>query len=91
MLYNATSAILRAIGDSRTPLFVLLFSSVLNIILDLLFVLAFHMGTTGVAVATVASQGISGILCLFYMFWHYEELRIRKEEFRVSLEKWRHF
>ena len=87
MLYNATSAILRAIGDSRTPLFVLLFSSVLNIILDLLFVLAFHMGTTGVAVATVASQGISGILCLFYMFWHYEELRIRKEEFRVSLEK----
>ncbi len=87
MLYNAASAILRAIGDSRTPLFALIFSSVLNIILDLLFVIVFHMGTTGVAVATVTSQGISGVLCLFYMFRHYEVLRIRKEEFQVSLEK----
>ena len=88
MLYNAASAILRAIGDSRTPLFALIFSSVLNIILDLLFVIVFHMGTTGVAVATVTSQGISGVLCLLYMFRHYEVLRIRKEEFQVSLEKW---
>lgn len=87
MLYNAASAILRAIGDSRTPLFALIFSSVLNIILDLLFVIVFHMGTTGVAVATVTSQGISGVLCLFYMFRHYEVLRIRKEEFQVSLGK----
>lgn len=87
MLYNAASAILRAIGDSRTPLFALIFSSVLNIGLDLLFVIVFHMGTTGVAVATVISQGISGTVCLFYMFRHYEELHMKKEEFRLSVHK----
>ncbi len=87
MLYNAASAILRAIGDSRTPLFALILASLLNIVLDLLFVVVFKMGTVGVAVATVIAQGISGILCVIYMFIHYEELHLTKEDFAVDFKK----
>src|SRR5699024_10785062 len=64
-LYNLLSAIIRSLGDSKSPLIFLGISSVLNIILDLLLVLP--MGVAGTAVATVVSQGISGLLCLFYM------------------------
>ena len=67
MGYNLFAAILRAIGDSKTPLYFLIVSSVLNIVLDLLFVIAFHMGVAGVAYATVVSQAISAVLCFLYM------------------------
>lgn len=87
MLYNAASAILRAMGDSKTPLYALIAASVLNIVLDLLFVLVFRMGTAGVAVATVISQGVSGVVCLIYMFRHYEVLQIQREEKYLDLRK----
>ena len=64
MLYNLLASILRALGDSRVPLYFLILSAVLNIVLDLVFVIAFHMGAAGAAVATVISQGVSGLLCL---------------------------
>lgn len=64
LVYNMGSGILRAVGDSRRPLMFLCFSSILNIILDLLFVLAFHMGIAGVATATILSQFISAFLIL---------------------------
>jgi len=85
-LYNLLSGIIRSMGDSKTPLMFLLLSSVLNIGLDLLCILAFHMGIAGAAVATVASQLISGILCLFYMKKKFDILEIAKEEWKVNFD-----
>lgn len=67
MLYNMLSSILRAIGDSKTPLYFLILSSIINVILDLLLITQFHMGVLGAAYATVIAQLISGIACLVYM------------------------
>lgn len=67
VLYNLAASILRAAGDSRRPLYFLVLSAVLNVLLDLLFIVVFHMGTEGAAYATVISQGVSGFLCLIYM------------------------
>ena len=67
MIYNMLSSILRAIGDSKTPLYFLILSSVINILLDLLFITQFHMGAPGAAYATVIAQFISGIACFIYM------------------------
>lgn len=80
MLYNLLSGILRSIGDSKTPLYFLLLSSCMNIGLDLLFILVIKMGVAGAAVATVVSQFVSGLLCLFYMLKKYEILRVGKGE-----------
>lgn len=65
MLYNVGAGILRAVGDSRRPLYFLIFSALVNTALDLLFVLAFHLGIAGVAYATVISQLLSAVLVLF--------------------------
>ncbi len=74
LFYNASSAILRAIGDSRTPLYFLILCSIMNVALDLLFVLCFGMGVDGVAFATIISQSTSAVLCIIYMWRKYEEL-----------------
>ena len=68
ILYNLLSSMLRSIGDSRTPLIFLAIATVLNIGLDFLFILVLHTGVAGAGYASVISQGISGILCLIYMF-----------------------
>ena len=80
LLYNYVSAILRAIGDSRTPFLFLAFSSVLNIFLDFFCILVLKWGVSGAAFATIFSQGLSGILCLFVILKKYEVLHIQKEE-----------
>lgn len=72
--YNLLSSIIRALGDSKTPFLFLLFSSLLNIALDLLFITAFGWGVTGAAVATVLSQGVSAIFCFRFMKEHYDIL-----------------
>ena len=74
MSYNGITSVLRAIGDSRTPLYFLIFSSLLNVGLDLFFVLALHGGVAGVAWATVFSQLVSAVLCLVYMAKKYPRL-----------------
>ncbi len=79
-LYNMLSGIIRAMGDSRTPLVFLTMSSLLNIVLDLVCIVNFGMGVAGAAVATVVSQGISGIFCLLYMIKKFPNLHIQKEE-----------
>lgn len=84
-LYNMLSGIIRSMGDSKTPLLFLMLSSFLNIGLDLLCILGFQMGVSGAAVATVVSQLISGILCLFYMMKKFEILHIKKEEWKMNL------
>ncbi len=86
-LYNILSGIIRALGDSKTPVIFLVMSSFLNIGLDLLFILVFHKGVSGAAWATVISQGVSGICCLLYVKKKFEILRITKEEWKPDTEK----
>lgn len=86
MLYNACAAVLRAVGDSVTPLLFLMLSTGLNVALDLLFVTKLQTGVEGAAVATVLAQALSVLLCMVYMFWRYEMLRIKKEDFVLEKE-----
>lgn len=79
-LYNLSAGIIRSLGDSRTPVYFLLLSSVMNIVLDFFTILVLGMGVGGPAYATVISQGVSGILCLAYMAKHYPVLKMEKEE-----------
>ncbi len=83
-LYNIVAAILRSLGDSRATLYFLLVSSICNILLDLLMVLAFDWGIAGVAIATVISQGISAVVSIFYLFHFYPTLRFGKGEFQFN-------
>ncbi len=83
-LYNILSGIIRALGDSKSPLIFLIISSVLNIILDFVTILIFDMGVDGPALATVISQGVSGVLCLVYMIKKFEILRIKDDEWNWS-------
>lgn len=62
-LYNVFSAILRGMGDSRSPLYILIFATLLNLVLDLLFVCGFNLGTAGAAIATIIAQAVSAVLC----------------------------
>ena len=82
MLYNLLSGILRSLGDSRTPLLFLIFSSLLNVGLDLLCVVSLHMGVAGAGWATLISQLISGLLCLLYMARQFPILHLRKSDLR---------
>ncbi len=82
--YNMISSVLRALGDSKTPLYFLIISSVLNIILDLVFIINFSMGVSGAAYATIISQGVSALLCLIYTIKRYKNLRLKREDFRVE-------
>ena len=84
MVYNYMSSIVRALGDSKTPLYFLLIASVLNIILDYVCILAFDMGVMGAGVATVFSQAISGILCLIYVANKMPEICPKKADWRFE-------
>ena len=79
MFYNLLASIVRSLGDSKTPLYFLLFSSVLNVGLDILLITVFHMGVRGASVATVISQLVSGILCFIYVKRSFPILHITKE------------
>ncbi|MEN8075879.1 MATE family efflux transporter [Clostridioides difficile] len=83
-LYNLLAGIIRSLGDSKTPLIFLLISSVLNIILDLVFIIVFHMGVAGAAWATVISQGVSGVCCLVFMRKRYSILKFEKDELKIN-------
>ena len=80
LLYNYLSAILRAVGDSKTPFYFLALSSVLNIGLDFFCILVLHMGCAGAAFATIFSQAVSGVLCLILIVKKVPLLHIHKEE-----------
>ena len=83
-LYNFYAALLRAVGDSVTPLWFLGVSVVLNIGLDLLFILGFGMGVDGAALATVAAQGVSALGLTVFVLRRRPELRLRKEDMRLD-------
>lgn len=82
--YNMIASILRALGDSKTPLYFLLLSSLLNIVLDLVLIIVFHMGVAGAAVATVISQLLSAVLCTFYTARKYKILSLKKHHFKIN-------
>ena len=79
-LYNGMSSLLRALGDSKTPLYFLALSALVNIVLDLVFVLQFNMGVKGVAVATLIAQAVAAILCTLYSFKKLPILHMKREE-----------
>lgn len=81
MSYNVASGILRGIGDSKTPLYFLIFSSALNIALDIFLIVVVKMGTSGAAYATVISQGVAAVLCFIVMFRKYDILRTQREDY----------
>lgn len=83
-LYNMAAGILRALGDSKTPLYFLMISSILNVILDLVFIINFKMGVSGAAHATNIAQGFSAVLCLIYSYKKFKVLRLKKEDFKVE-------
>ncbi len=80
--YNGVASILRALGDSKTPLYFLIISSLINVGLDLLFVLVFYMGVVGVAVATIIAQAVSAITCVIYAYKKVPYFRLTKEQMK---------
>jgi putative MATE family efflux protein len=84
VIYNLCSGILRAIGNSVMPLVFLIVSSVLNVGLDLLFIIKFKMGVQGAAIATVLAQGVSVVLCIIYIWKRSQILIPGKEDFKVE-------
>lgn len=91
MLYNMVACLLRAIGDSKTPLYFLAVSSVLNIGLDFLFIITFRMGVSGAAWATVLSQFLSGIVCVIYAYVKYPMLHLTRKDFIWNTRfAWKH-
>lgn len=78
--YNLFSGFLRSVGNSKVPLYFLIFSSVLNILLDLWLILSFHMGVRGAALATVISQGVSAVLCGLYILRKVPDLIPKKTD-----------
>ena len=84
VVYNIIAGILRALGDSKTPLYFLIVASILNIVLDIVFIVNFSMGVAGASWATIISQGVSGLLCIIYTYKKYKILRLKKEDFKVK-------
>lgn len=84
--YNAVSSVLRALGDSKTPLIFLIICSILNVILDLIAVIGFKMDVDGVAWATLLSQAISAAGCIVFMFKKYPELKLTKSDMSPNVK-----
>lgn len=83
ILYNVLAAIIRSLGDSKTPVVFLAVSSMINIVLDMVFILLFHMGVEGPALATVISQGVSGGICFWYMKKKFVILKMEKDDLKL--------
>lgn len=84
LLYNLLSAILRAVGDSKTPFMFLVFSTVLNVLLDLFCIIVLKWGCAGAAIATITAQACSGILCYIYIRKNCSILRLSKQDCRIN-------
>ena len=85
LFYNFICSFLRSMGDSVTPLLFLLFSTVLNIGLDLLFIIVFRWGVAGAAAATVSAQLISTVACFVYAFVKYPKIRLRPADWKIDI------
>ena len=91
VFFNLFSSILRSLGDSKTPLVFLIIASVINIILDFVFILTFKMGVAGAGWATVIAQFISGILCFVYSLKKFPIIRLSRHDWKFSQRfAWQH-
>ena len=88
--YNSLAAFLRALGDSKSPLYFLIISAVINVVLDIAFIVCFGMGVEGCAYATVIAQGISAVLCFVYILKKFPILHLKEEDFRISFRSFGH-
>lgn len=86
MAYNILANLSRALGDSRTPLIFLIMATIINIGLDFLFILGFHTGVGGAAVATLISQLLSSVACFIYMGKRFPELHVRRADFKPDMK-----
>ena len=84
LFYNFICSFLRSMGDSVTPLLFLLFSTILNLGLDLLFIVSFRWGVAGAAIATIMAQLISTAGCFLYAFIKYPKIRLRREDWKIT-------
>ena len=84
ILYNMTAAILRALGDSKSPIIFLAISSAINIGLDLLLIIVFRMGVAGAALAPVVSQGVSGVISIIYIKKKFDILAMEKGDWKLE-------
>ena len=84
VLYNVLASLLRALGDSKTPLYAIVVAALMNVALDLLFVVGFHWDIAGAAIATVSAQLISTLGCFAYAFSKYPELRLHQEDWQIT-------
>jgi putative MATE family efflux protein len=85
VLFNLLSNIIRAVGDSRTPLVFLVIACIINIILDYVFILVFHTGVEGAAYATVIAQLVSGLCCIYFVRKKLPIFRLSREDWKVSM------
>lgn len=82
--YNGLAAVLRSLGDSRSPLYFLIISAVINGVLDIVFIVYGGMGVVGCGYATVIAQGISALLCLIYIIRKFDILKLDRSDFKIS-------
>jgi putative MATE family efflux protein len=83
-LYNVLSSVIRALGDSKTPLYVLITASVLNVVLAILFIAEFNMGVKGAAIAVIVSQAVSAFLCIYFIKKNFPILHIKKADWKFN-------
>lgn len=83
-IYNALSSALRSIGNSKTPLYFLAFSSILNAVLDVVFVALWSWGIAGAALSTIIAEILAAVLCLIFVFGHVTELQVKPDEWRID-------
>ena len=84
MAFNLLSNMIRALGDSRTPLFFLIFAVIINVILDLVFIINFHMGIAGAVYATVIAQISASLMCVIYIKRKIPLLQVSKSDFKID-------
>ena len=88
-LYNAAACLLRAVGDSKRPLYFLIVAAIINVVLDLVFVLVFNLGVMGVALATIIAQGVSAIISIIYAYKKLPFLKFTKEDLKIDIESFK--
>ncbi len=86
-MYNMLASIIRALGDSKTPLYILIIASLINIVLALIFIEVFHWGVPGSAVAVILSQAISVIMCLYFIKLRLPILHLKKQDWFIKFDK----
>lgn len=89
LMFNLYSAVLRAVGDTKSPLLFLAIAAGLNVILDLVFIINFSMGTMGAALATIISQGVSSLFCMVYIRKRLPLLHLKKSDYKFDSHKFK--